>query len=314
MLTRRHIRVKVMQGIYALQHSKDSNLKEQELFLQKSMANMFTLYTSLLALLLELKAMAENQLEVSSKKYIKETTPTFKNPSKFADNAVLKLLFEDSFLTETIESKKLKIWYLNPEYVKILYKEITTSEVYKIYMESEEISFDADRDFIVEVFKNIIAPNEKLYEFLEDDQLTWIDDLPIVNTFLLKKLKKLTDYSTESLLPALKVDKEDLDFGLNLLRKCSLKSEELIQQYVDKTANWDKERIADLDAILLQMAICEFMNFPSIPVRVSLNEYLEIAKEYSSPKSSIFINGILDTVSNELKENGKLKKSGRGLL
>lgn len=314
MLTRRHIRVKVMQGIYALQHSKDSNLKEQELFLQKSMANMFTLYTSLLALLLELKAMAENQLEVSSKKYIKETTTTFKNPSKFADNAVLKLLFEDSFLTETIESKKLKIWYLNPEYVKILYKEITTSETYKNYMESEEISFDADRDFIVEVFKNIIAPNDKLYEFLEDDQLTWIDDLPIVNTFLLKKLKKLTDYSTESLLPALKVDKEDLDFGLNLLRKCSLKSEELIQQYVDKTANWDKERIADLDAILLQMAICEFMNFPSIPVRVSLNEYLEIAKEYSSPKSSIFINGILDTVSNELKENGKLKKSGRGLL
>jgi len=268
----------------------------------------------LLALLLELKAMAENQLEVSSKKYIKETTTNFKNPSKFADNAVLKLLSEDSFLLETIESKKLKIWYLNPEYVKILFKEITSSKVYINYMESDEISFDADRDFIVEIFKNIIAPNDKLYEFLEDDQLTWIDDLPIVNTFLLKKLKKLTDYSTESLLPALKVDKEDLDFGLNLLRKCSLKSEELIQQYVDKTANWDKERIADLDAILLQMAICEFMNFPSIPVRVSLNEYLEIAKEYSSPKSSIFINGILDTVSNELKESGKLKKSGRGLL
>src|SRR6056300_1683899 len=261
MLTRRHIRVKVMQGIYALQHSKDSNLKDQELFLQKSMANMFTLYTSLLALLLELKAMAENQLEVSSKKYIKETTTNFKNPSKFAANAVLKLLSEDSFLLETIESKKLKIWYLNPEYVKILFKEITSSKVYINYMESDEISFDADRDFIVEIFKNIIAPNDKLYEFLEDDQLTWIDDLPIVNTFLLKKLKKLTDYSTESLLPALKVDKEDLDFGLNLLRKCSLKSEELIQQYVDKTANWDKERIADLDAILLQMAICEFMNF-----------------------------------------------------
>ncbi len=314
MLTRRHIRVKVMQGIYALQHSKDSNLKDQELFLQKSMANMFTLYTSLLALLLELKAMAENQLEVSSKKYIKETTTNFKNPSKFADNAVLKLLSEDSFLLETIESKKLKIWYLNPEYVKILFKEITSSKVYINYMESDEISFDADRDFIVEIFKNIIAPNDKLYEFLEDDQLTWIDDLPIVNTFLLKKLKKLTDYSTESLLPALKVDKEDLDFGLNLLRKCSLNSEELIQQYIDKTANWDKERIADLDAILLQMAICEFMNFPSIPVRVSLNEYLEIAKEYSSPKSSIFINGILDTVSNELKESGKLQKSGRGLL
>lgn len=314
MLTRRHIRVKVMQGIYALQHSKDSNLKDQELFLQKSMANMFTLYTSLLALLLELKAMAENQLEVSSKKYIKETITNFKNPSKFADNAVLKLLSEDNFLLETIESKKLKIWYLNPEYVKLLFREITSSDVYKNYMESDEISFDTDRDFIVAIFKNIIAPNEKLYEFLEDDQLTWIDDLPLVNTFLLKKLKKLTDYSSESLLPALKVDQEDLDFGLNLLRKCSLKSEELIQQYVDKTANWDKERIADLDAILLQMAICEFMNFPSIPVRVSLNEYLEIAKEYSSPKSSIFINGILDTVSNELKESGKLKKSGRGLL
>jgi N utilization substance protein B len=144
--------------------------------------------------------------------------------------------------------------------------------------------------------------------------LTWVDDLPIVNTYLVKQLKKLTDYSTESLLPELKIDKEDLDFGLNLLKKTALKSEEFISQYMDKTANWDKERIADLDAILLQMAICEFMYFPSIPVRVSLNEYLEIAKEYSSPKSSIFINGILDSVSNQLKETGKLKKSGRGLL
>lgn len=314
MLTRRHIRVKVMQGVYALQHSEKSSLKEQELFLQKSMANMFTLYTSLLALLLELKAMAENQLELSSKKYIKEESTSSSNPSKFTENAVLKLLSEDSFLRDTIESKKLKIWYLNPEYIKIIYKEIIASEAYKTYMEAEEISFDADRDFIIHLFKNVIAPNEKLYEFLEDDQLTWVDDLPIVNTFLLKKLKKLNDHSTESLLPALKIDKEDIDFGMNLLRKTALKSEELIQQYVDKTANWDKERIADLDAILLQMAICEFMHFPSIPVRVSLNEYLEIAKEYSSPKSSIFINGILDTVSNQLKESGKLKKSGRGLL
>ena len=314
MLTRRHIRVKVMQGIYALQHSNDSNLKEQELFLQKSMANMFTLYSSMLALLLEIKAMAENQLEISSKKYIKEQSTTYPNQSKFTENAVLKLLSEDSFLKDTIESKKLKIWYLNPEYIKILYKEIIASKTYNRYMESEVISFDADREFIVEIFKSIIAPNDKLYEFLEDDQLTWVDDLPIVNTFLLKRLKKLTDHSTESFLPALQIDKEDLDFGLNLLKKSSLKNEELVDQYADKTANWDKERIADIDAILLQMAICEFMYFPSIPVRVSLNEYLEISKEYSSPKSSIFINGILDTVSNQLKENGKLKKSGRGLL
>jgi len=314
MLTRRHIRVKVMQGVYALQHSNDSNLKEQELFLQKSMANMFNLYTSLLALLLELKAMAENQLEVNSKKYLKEQSTTFSNPTKFSENSVLKFLAEDQFLKETLESKKLKIWYLNPEYVKIIFKEITSSQVYKAYMETNTISFEADKEFIINVFKTIIAPNEKLYEFLEDDQLTWVDDLPIVNTYLVKQLKKLTDYSTESLLPELKIDKEDLDFGLNLLKKTALKSEEFISQYMDKTANWDKERIADLDAILLQMAICEFMYFPSIPVRVSLNEYLEIAKEYSSPKSSIFINGILDSVSNQLKETGKLKKSGRGLL
>lgn len=314
MLTRRHIRVKVMQGIYALQHSKGATLEQEEKFLQKSMAGMFNLYISLLGLFLELKNTADEQLKISSNKRIKESESPFSNPAKFAQNAILVKIASDQHLIDTIEAKKIKIWYLNPEHIKILYREITTSKLYFDYMKSETISFDEDRDFIVEVFKKIIAPNEKLYDLLEDDQMTWVDDLPIVNTFLSKQLKKVTDTDTKSILPELKVNPEDLKFGMDLLKKTALKQEELQGQYADKTANWDMERIADVDAILLQMAICEFMFFSNIPPRVTLNEYLELAKEYSSPKSSIFVNGILDTVSNELKKSGKLQKSGRGLL
>ena len=174
-------------------------------------------------------------------------------------------------------------------------------------------SFEEDKQFVVDMFTEIIAPNEKLYEYIEDNKLTWIDDIPMVNTQILKQLKAVTQ-DDEFRVTKLYKDEEDKEYVSLLFRKTVLNEVDLAKEYIDKTPNWDTERIAEIDTIILKMAICEFLKFPSIPVKVTINEYLEIAKEYSTPKSSIFINGILDNLVKEFSKEDKIKKSGRGLL
>ena len=231
------------------------------------------------------------------------------------NNQLLLQISNNNKLGNEIEKRKLKNWYLNEEYVKILYKEITSHSLYEEYMNSSKNGYEADKTVIIELFREVIAPNGKLYEYFEDDKLTWVDDIPLVNTFVLKLLKKVKEDSGESFfLPKLLKDKDDMAFARRLLTTTLLKNKELESEIEGKTPNWDKDRIADVDGILLKMAICELLYFPSIPERVTINEYLEIAKEYSTPKSSIFINGILDKLVKEYKSEGKLKKSGRGLL
>jgi N utilization substance protein B len=180
-------------------------------------------------------------------------------------------------------------------------------------MSNRENDFQEDKQFVLDVFTEIIVPNEKLYDYLEDDKLTWIEDIPLVNTEIIKQLKAVKENS-EVRMPRLYKDIEDKDFAKNLFRKTVLNEKELAKQYVDKTPNWDTERIAEIDTIILKMAICEFLKFPSIPVKVTINEYLEVAKEYSTPKSSIFINGILDSLVKEYQSNNTLLKTGRGLM
>jgi N utilization substance protein B len=162
---------------------------------------------------------------------------------------------------------------------------------------------------------DVIVPNEKLYEYLEDNKLTWVDDIPLVNTEIIKQLKAIKQVEEGNFrVPKLFKDNEDRDFVKDLFRKTVLNERELAKEYDDKTPNWDSDRIAEIDTIILKMAICEFLKFPSIPVKVTLNEYLELAKEYSTPKSSIFINGILDNLVKELQTSNRIIKAGRGLM
>ena len=163
------------------------------------------------------------------------------------------------------------------------------------------------------MFTELIAPNEKLYEYLEDNKLTWVDDIPLVNTQIQKQLKQISEAS-EFRVTKLYKDQEDQEFVSLLFRKTVLNEVELAKEYIDKTPNWDADRIAEIDTIILKMAICEFLKFPSIPVKVTINEYLELAKEYSTPKSSIFINGILDNLVKEFQNENKIQKTGRGLM
>ncbi|KSA14626.1 Transcription termination protein NusB [Maribacter dokdonensis DSW-8] len=304
-----------MQSIYALVQSKDDSLQRQEKFLKVSIENTYTLYLLWLSLFVEIQKRAAEQISLSAKKYISDGKQEFPNPKKFVKNRLLVQILENKTLEEEISNRKLDNWYLNEEYVKLIYKDIIESETYKEYMSTPESDYAADKELILTLFKNIIAPNEKIYDYFEDDKLTWVDDIPIVNTFLLKHLKKVKQVHPDSyFLPSLLKDDEDMTYAMQLLSRTLLKNDALEKEIDGKTPNWDKDRIAGIDSILLKMAICELLHFPSIPERVTINEYLEIAKEYSTPKSSIFINGILDKLTKEYKSEGKLNKMGRGLL
>jgi len=304
-----------MQCIYALIQSKDDSLEKQQKFLKLSIENMYNLYLLLLSLLAEIHEMAKNQAELSNKKYLENASDSYPNKKKFLNNRLLQQISGNKLLKTELENRKLKNWYLNEEYVKLIYKEIIESDNYTRYMRSTKDSYDFDREVILDLYKNVIAPNEKVYDYFEDDKLTWVDDIPIVNTFIVKQLKKARVEQLESFfLPSLLKDDADMEFALQLLTKTLLNNAEWEKEIEGKTPNWDKDRIADVDSILLKMAICELLNFSSIPEKVTINEFLEIAKEYSTPKSSIFINGILDKLVKEYRADGKLKKMGRGLL
>ena len=312
MLTRRHIRVKVMQSLYAYSQSENNDLNREEKFLLKSMDEMYDLYLLMLDLFVEIKDHVEDYLEKAQQKHLPSEEDVDPN-RKFVNNELIALLENNQALRAALETRKLSNWKNDDEYVEILWSEIRKSDIFKNYMATRTSTFKEDKDFLISVFKEIIAPNDKLYDYLEDRKITWIDDLPLVNTAIVKMLQKASPGKEQALTRLFKSN-EDKEFGVQLFRKTLLNDESLAAEMEGKTPNWDKERIADLDTILIKMAICEFLKFPSIPVKVTINEYLEIAKEYSTPKSSIFINGILDKLSKEYKEQGKLNKMGRGLM
>ena len=303
-----------MQCIYALVQSKDDSLVKQEKFLRMSIENMYVLYLLILSLWTEIHKLAERHVGHSAKKYLATEEDNYPDQEKFIKNRLLVQLVNNEVLKGELSRRKLDNWYLNDEYVKIILREIVASDAYKEYMANSDSSYAEDRDLVIHLFREIVAPNEKIYEYIEDDKLTWVDDFPIVNTFLVKRLKKAVENSGDRyFLPPLFKDQEDLQFANTLLTKTLLNDAQWEKEIEGKTPNWDNDRIAEIDSIILKMAICELLNFPSIPAKVTLNEYLEIAKEYSTPKSSIFINGVMDKLAKEYKTDGRLQKMGRGL-
>lgn len=301
-----------MQSIYAMHQKNSDEIEKEEKFLYHSIDNILDLYLIMVSLLIEIKKKEIVFLETSSKKHL--ATPEEKNPNKkFINNALLQVLEESNSVSIALETRKINNWSMNDDYILILLNEVKKSSLYNEYMKTKTTTFEEDKQFIVDLFTEVIAPNEKLYEYLEDNKLTWIDDIPMVNTQIQKQLKQIS-VGDEFKVPKLYKDQEDKEFVSLLFRKTVLNEAELAKEYIDKTPNWDAERIAEIDTIILKLAICEFLKFPSIPVKVTINEYLEIAKEYSTPKSSIFINGILDNLVKEFTNENKLKKTGRGLL
>lgn len=314
MLNRRHIRIKVMQSLYAFKGTESDDLSKEEKFLLHSLDSMYDLYLSILALLIELQKKSVDYNIKQQKRLLGSDSD--KNPSeKFQNNQVLESIRSNKMLQEIITKRKLNFWDLDFEYVDIIFKNILASNIYKTYTSDSEQSYKADKHFILDIYTEIIAPNDKLYDYFEDKKLTWVDDLPVVNTVILKVLRKLKLTSTETaLLPVLYKDEDDIEFAIMLFKKTLLNGTSFSREIANKTTNWDTERLASLDGVILRMALCEFQKFPSIPHKVTINEYLEIAKEYSTPKSSLFINGILDKIVKEYQADNKYPKAGRGLL
>ncbi len=303
-----------MQSIYAMHQNGSDDLEKEEKFLFYSIDSIQDLYLTMISSLIEICKKETIFLQKSSQKHL-ATAQERKPNEKFIKNSIFQILTENKSLRIALENRKINNWVLNDDYILLLLNDIKQSKLYDKYMSNAINTFEEDKEFIVDLFMDVIVPNEKLYDYLEDDKLTWVDDIPLVNTHIIKQLKAITPIEEGNFrVPKLFKDNEDQDFVKDLFRKTVLNESEFAKEYMDKTPNWDSDRIAEIDTIILKMAICEFLKFPSIPVKVTLNEYLEVAKEYSTPKSSIFINGILDNLVKELQTGNRIVKVGRGLM
>lgn len=313
MISRRIIRTKVLQVLYAYYSNEEKSINntEKELFfcIQKS----YDLYHYLLSLVTEIVDYAEGRIEIRRKKH--QPTHDDLNPNtKFISNQVIQQLRNNNKLNTYLDQKKLN-WKDHPELIKELYLMMIESDTYTEYMADSNRSYLNDRKFIEKLFNKIILISEDLYMVLEEQSIYWNDDVEFVISMISKTLRRFNELSDsgQSLMPMFK-DQEDRDFAKNLLRKSIINHDELRGLIKEHSRNWDVERIAFMDILIMQLAITEFLYFPTIPTKVSLNEYIELSKFYSTEKSRNFINGILDKTLKDLKRTEKISKEGRGLI
>lgn len=314
MLNRRHLRIKILHALYALEQSKDGNISRAEKELFHSIQKMYEMYLFLMLVMTEIKTVAEKRIEEGKKKKLPSEADL--NPNlKLVNNRFLAQLERNKELFSKAEKCKVN-WVGEQELIRRLYRSLLDSDAYKEYMTSEESSYDEDKSAIVRMFKKHLINDESLQYFFEEKSIFWIDDLDLAASMVIKTFKSFKEDSDDHhpILPLWKDEDDEQSFVQVLFRKTVTQSEEhtaLLKKY---TENWDIERIALMDIILMKMALAEVREFNQIPEKVSLNEYIEISKFYSTPKSSNFINGVLDKLFTELKEDGTIKKVGRGLI
>lgn len=308
MINRVLIRLKVIQIIYAYYQNGSKNLDTAEKELFFSLSKAYDLYNFLLLLMVEVTKYANKRLEAAKNKLAPSKEDLTPN-TKFVDNQFIVQLEVNKQLLDFANNQK-KTWENEPEFIKSLFEQIANSDIYKEYMAAETSSYDEDREFWRKIYKNIIFNNVALDEVLEEQSLYWNDDKEIVDTFVLKTIKRFDPQNgaKQELLPEFK-DEEDRDFARRLFRRAILNADYYRHLISSNIRNWDLDRVAFMDVIIMQIALAEILSFPNIPVSVSLNEYVDIAKLYSTPKSGGFINGTLDGIVNQLKKENKLIKN-----
>jgi N utilization substance protein B len=319
MLSRRHLRIKVLQACYSFFQSHNDDLELGEKQLTRSMDKLYELYIYQLSFLLEILNLATNRIEEARHKYF--PTPEDLNPNKrFLENRVLLQLASNKDYQR--KEKALKVsWADEKNMVLKIYNEIKAGPDYDQYMRDPRDSYKNDREFLIKMVLNHIAGYDLLRQYYEDKSIFWSDeDFDTSIILLIKTLKGFQENSNEEEpLPSLyKADNEqpneDKQFMLKLFHHTILHSDEYARMIEEQARNWELDRIAVMDILIMKMALSEILNFPSIPIKVSMNEYIEISKHYSSDKSKIFINGILDKLILKLKDEGEIKKVGRGLV
>ena len=308
MINRVLIRLKIVQIVYAFYQNGGKNLDTAEKELFFSLSKAYDMYNYLLLLMVEITKQAERKQSAAKSKLLPTAEELYPN-TKFVDNRFIAQLEVNKQLLEFSETQK-KTWENESEFVKSLCEKIMDTDIYKEYMASETSSYEEDRELWRKVYKRMIFNNDELDQVLEDQSLYWNDDKEIVDTFVLKTIKRFEEQNgaNQELLPEFK-DEEDQDFARRLFRRTILNADYYRHLISENTRNWDLDRVAFMDVIIMQIALAEILSFPNIPVSVTLNEYLEIAKLYSTPKSASFINGTLDAIVNQLKKENKLTKN-----
>ncbi len=313
MISRRIIRTKALQILYAYYTSEAKSLSNVEKELFFGLGKTYDLYHFLMILIIEIADHAEQVIEIKRNKH----QPTYEdlNPNtRFVNNRVIEMLRQNNQLNSYIRNQKLS-WVNHPELIKELYLFLQESDFYREYMESNSHSFIEDRKLIEKMLTNVILVTEDVHDSLEEMSIYWNDDMEFTVSMVIKTIRKFNARSDsgQSLMSMFK-DQDDRDFARNLLQKTIMNHDELRELIKEHSQNWDIDRIAFMDILIMQLAITEFLYFPSIPTKVTLNEYIELSKYYSTEKSRNFINGILDKALKELRANKKINKTGRGLI
>ena len=306
MINREIIRIKIVQLTYAYYQNGNKNIDAAEKELMFSLSKAYDLYNYLLALIVAVSKEARRRLEVLQTRAEREGAPA---PSqKFAYNRFAIQLEENKQLLEFLDAQK-RSWVDQPEFVGHLLEQIQESQVYKEYMESEDDNYAADRELWRKIYRTLIQENESLDQLLEEQSLYWNDDKEIVDTFVLKTIKRFDEQNgkNQELLPEYDSE-EDREYARKLFRATILNGEEYQRYMSEASRNWDFSRLAYMDVVIMQIAIAEMLTFPSIPISVSINEYVEVAKLYSTIKSGGYINGMLDTIAHHLIHTGRLMK------
>jgi len=316
MINRRFLRIKALMQYYAHTQTENKTFVETEKQLLQSINKVYELFIYQLSFLMEIFYFAENMMQEAKNKHL--PTEEEKNPNtRFVDNAIYRMIAENKNYKKLLGAYAIN-WKEDEEIIRRMYKEIRQSRPFQEYM-VKPADFEQDKTYAVQLFKAWVTSSHILHNKYEEMNIHWYDDFYMANNLVIKFIQSITtDWNEETAFPKLlgeddAAKNEDLVFVKKLLSEATSKDAEIEKIISDFLTNWEPERIALLDMLIMKLAVVEFLYFPSIPVKATLNEYIEISKEYSTPKSKIFINGVLDKIIRDLKEKGKLNKSGRGL-
>lgn len=303
-----------MQALYAFFQSDTNDLNKAERTFFSELEKMYDYYLYLLLLFEELAACASNNATDEQQKYF-PSLQHVTSSNLIAELKTIQYLGNNSTFKLHVKNRKIS-WTSDNDVVQKIYLEIKKSKEYEAFVSKDTHTTQEDNDFLIQIFKKYVAESYHVQHFLTEKNIHWIDDSDLVNSMVIRTIKSINETTKEKFtLSALYKDEEDdRQFARELLCKTILNNEEFEKIIAEKTKNWDVERIAMLDIILMKMAISEILYLPFIPVKVSINEYIDISKEYSTPKSKVFINGIVDKLVLDLKAEGRVVKKGRGLI
>ncbi len=312
MISRRLLRIKVLHILYAYFNGNVKDDRKYESDLEFSIQKSFDLYHLFFVLLIDIRDHALNKIDMAKQKRM--PTEEDLNPNmRFVNNKVIKQLEATGKLQRHIEQQKLN-WVQNPELIKHLYQTMLESDLYNRYMYGEDASYAADKQFILDFLTEFLVNSDLLYQILEEHSIFWNDDIEFVLSMNIRTIQKAKESREELNTFSLYKNAEDQEFAKRLFRSVLQKHEEYSELIQANIKNWDLDRIAQMDLMILEMAVTEILQFPSIPVKVSFNEYIDLAKFYSTDKSNAFVNGVLDKIIKKLTAEGKVKKAGRGLM